>query len=440
MKKIFIILIFLCTILFARDYYISPSGADDFSTIQAAVDIAQAGDIIYIKSGTYHERIVFKHSGTANNYIVLKNFGKDKVIIDGTGINWGGTWGGLIDIFDLSYIVISGLEITHSTHAGIFLDTTHHVTIQDSKTLDTFSSGIGVWDSSQIIVRDNEVKLACNDGGQECITISNSNNVKVTYNEVHHNGPGTNGGEGIDVKEGSHHVQVKYNHVHHMRQSNRPALYADAWDVYTHHIIFESNVIHDIEANAIAVASEMGGLLESVTFVNNIIYNIQNEGLIVGGWTADGQTVASNPVENISIINNTFYNLGSDGIYVGNEDAKEIKIYNNIIQTKHNQLPLYVDYTPVAEVDIRHNMIDKYYANYGQIGDLLKDPKFVDAINDDFHLQFDSPAINAGIKNNFSILDYDKNSRFNDGKWDIGAYEYKKIKFDFLIPILYLLL
>jgi len=52
----------------------------------------------------------------------------------------------------------------------------------------------------------------------------------------------------------------------------------------------------------------------------------------------------------------------------------------------------------------------------------------------------DSPTINAGLQNNFSLLDYDKNSRLKDGLWDIGAYEYIGTDFAFLIPIWYLML
>ena len=440
MKKIFIIIISLCSVLFARDYYVSPLGTDDFTSIQNAVDMAQAGDTVYIKAGTYNERVFFSTSGTPSHPIVFKRYGQDHVVIDGTGIDWSESWGGLLDVSDVNYITISGLEVKHSTHAGYYMDNVHDVIIQYSHTYDTFSSGIGVWESNNIVLSHNEVELACNDGGEECISIATSHHVSVIYNEVHHAGPGSNGGEGIDVKEGSHDVQVKYNHVHHMSGADRPALYADAWDLHTYHILFEANRVHDIKANAIAVASEMGGLLEDVTFVNNIIYNVQSEGMIVGGWTADGQTVSSNPVEHISIINNTFYNFRGDGIYVGNEDAKDIKIYNNIIQSRHNQFPIYIDYIPVSQVEIRHNLLDRDYDAYGQIGDRVGNPLFIDALHGDYHLQSNSPAINAGIPNNLSLLDYDKNNRQNNGQWDIGAYEYVGTNIAFLIPILYLLL
>ena len=449
--RLILFLFIYTTFITAQTYYVdnNPNNDDaNFRTIEEAIDNVQVGDTILIKAGTYHERIYIETSGTQAKPIVIKNYKNDKVIIDGTGITWDGTWGGLLHIDRCSYIKVSGLTIQHSTHAGIFLDNAHYVNIENMKTYDTFSSGIGVWNCSDIEVSSNEVNLACNDGEQECISVSNSHHVNVTYNEVHHSGPGTNGGEGIDIKEGSYDVAVKYNEVHHIYGGSRPGLYADAWNVPTHHILFDSNRVHHIAGNAMSVASEMGGPLKYVTFVNNIIYENADGGLIVGGWTAEGEEVSSNPVEHISIINNTFYNTGGDGIYIDNTYAKDIKIYNNIIQSRDKvELPLYMkEDVNLSEVDIRNNLVDSEPYSYGQIGDIVGDPLFVDATHGDFHLQIDSSAIDAGLQDNFSLLDYDKNSRLKNGLWDIGAYEYKKepstidTDFAFLIPIWYLLL
>ena len=447
MKQIrfYLLFIYFFTVtIVAQEYTVSASGGEDYTTIQAAVNIVQAGDTITIKAGTYHERVYIETSGTKSNPIVIKNYQNDKVIIDGTGINWEGTWGGLFELSYCGYISVSGIEIRHSTHAGIFLDDAHHIVIKNTKTDDTFSSGIGVWGGRYVLISKNEVKLACNDGEQECISIVTSHHVDVIENEVHHTGPGTNGGEGIDVKQGSHDVTVKYNHVHHIDNPDRPALYADASDLYTHHILFESNRVHDIGGNGVSVASELGGLLAHVTFVNNIIYNNHDGGMIIGGWSGE-DNVTSNPVEHINIINNTFYNTGGDGIYVDNIYAKDIKIYNNIIQSKNQQeSPISIkDGVNIAELDIRKNMVDSEPYSYGQSSEVVADPLFVDAVNGDFHLQFNSPAIDAGIQNSFSLLDYEKNSRLKDGIWDIGAYEANRktnSDFSFLIPILYLLM
>ena len=422
--------------LYATDYYVSPNGGATFTTIQEAVDTAHSGDTVYIKAGTYHERISFNHSGTATHPIVVKNFEQDKVIINGNNINWSVSWGGLLDFSEVSYINLSGLEVINSTHAGIFLDDCHHITIKNSKTHNTYSSGIGVWYSNHIRVKNNEVSLACNDGGEECISIVDSYRVVVEYNEVHHNGPGSDGGEGIDVKQGSHDVLVAHNEVHHL--NNRIGLYTDPWNTHTYNITFDGNSVHDCTNFGMAIASEMGGLIEHVTFMNNLIYNNLDGGMAVGGWTAEGQTVASNPIRHINIINNTIYNnINSDGLYIANPDVIDIKVHNNIIG-KNDDSQIYIENTPLSEVSLNSNLVEGITGHYGEKNQIVANPLFVDAKNGDFHLMSNSPAINKGISNKLVLDDFDGTKRPQNAAWDIGAYEYNNIAF--LIPIYYLLL
>ena len=85
--------------------------------------------------------------------------------------------------------------------------------------------------------------MACNNGAQECITISNSSNCEIFKNHVHHNGPGTNGGEGIDVKQGSHDGDVHHNYVHNLPK--RLGIYVDAYEKHTYNINVYQNKVHD---------------------------------------------------------------------------------------------------------------------------------------------------------------------------------------------------
>ena len=72
-------------------WYVATTGSDaaagdishPFKTIQKAVDVAQAGDTIYVRGGTYHERVRMKGSGTAGNPITLTNYNGETVIICG---------------------------------------------------------------------------------------------------------------------------------------------------------------------------------------------------------------------------------------------------------------------------------------------------------------------------------------------------------------------
>jgi len=444
MKKLtytFLLTLLSSISLYATVYYVSPTGDADFNTIQAAVNTAQAGDTIYIKAGTYHERILFSRSGHVDKPIVIKNNAKEIVTIDGDGINWDVNWGGLLDFDHVSYIHISGLTVINSSHAGIFLDTSDHIRIERSKTNNTYSSGIGVWYSHHINIINNEVSLACNNGGEECISIVHSHNVLVDRNEVHHNGPGSIGGEGIDVKEGSHDVMVSHNEVHHLNE--RIGLYTDPWDTHTYNIVFDSNRVHDCTNFGMAIASEMGGLIEHVIFMNNLVYHNFDGGMAVGGWTADGQSVDANPIHHLTIINNTIYdNQNSDGLYIANPDIKDIKVYNNIIG-RNDDSQIYIENASLSEIDIKANLIEGITGNYGEQKQVTGDPKLIDAASGDFHLLPHSPAINQGISHTIATHDHDGIKRPQENAWDIGAYEYIKTKenpYAFLVPILYLLL
>ncbi len=75
--------------LFATDYYVAKNGNDSnsgtidspFLTITKAANIAVAGDVVYIREGTYEETLTPKNSGTAGNPIVFQSYNGEKVII-----------------------------------------------------------------------------------------------------------------------------------------------------------------------------------------------------------------------------------------------------------------------------------------------------------------------------------------------------------------------
>ena len=100
----------------AKTYYVSTSGNNSASglaektawrTITHAATRAQAGDTVKIKGGYYgHEHVVIQNSGTVANPIVLEGYGGTP-LIDGLG---GGGYG--IDIRAKSHITIIGLAVT----------------------------------------------------------------------------------------------------------------------------------------------------------------------------------------------------------------------------------------------------------------------------------------------------------------------------------------
>src|SRR4051812_49125852 len=81
-------------------YYVSTSGNDSspgtlsnpFKTIQRAANIANPGDTVLVRGGTYRETVKPAHSGTSSGRIVFKPYNGESVTISGADpINdWSG--------------------------------------------------------------------------------------------------------------------------------------------------------------------------------------------------------------------------------------------------------------------------------------------------------------------------------------------------------------
>ncbi len=429
-------LLFLTTnSIYANTYFVATSGNDTnpgteiqpWKTIQKAANTLIAGDTVFIKAGVYNERVIVQNSGILNNYIVFSKYRNDTVVIDGNGISWGGAWNGLFDISDKSYIQIIGFEILNANYGGIWAENSDHIIIDGNYTYNTFSSGIGVWNSSYVTVKNNEIELACNDGEQECITISNSNNCNIKSNNVHNNGMGTNGGEGIDIKQGSYDINVFQNVVHHINE--RIGIYADAWDSHTYNINIYQNSVYNCGNNGMVVQSEMGGVIEHVTFFNNIIYHNKWDGIAVGSVTAS-DTVSSTPVNYINIFNNTIYQNGSSfggwayGILVDNPDANNVTIRNNICDENDAQIAIQqINSGGIVDHNLFYGENTASGTLYGS-DSIIGNPLFIDTLVFNFHLLHNSPAIDNGSSVNTPNLDFDNNNRPSGVGFDIGAYEY----------------
>jgi parallel beta-helix repeat protein len=407
-------------------YYVAPTGDDSnpgtqaqpWQTIQKAADTLTAGEIVQIRAGTYNERILPQNSGTEGNPIFYLTYPGETVTIDGAGIELPDDLAGLFEVAGKDYITISGLHVIHAgpyaDNAGILIHSSSHILVENISTKDTASSGIGVWESEHVIIDGNWVESAGTGGGQECITMAGSANFEVRNNTVVDCQK-----EGIDAKDGSSNGRIYKNVVSRPRAVG---IYVDAWDKSTHDIEIFQNIVHDSESAGFTIASEMGGQLTNIRLYNNIAYRNYTYGIEISRCCS-----SSHPMEGITIINNTVYENGigwGGGIIDDNAQAQNVVIRNNLAsQNLTFQIAVAVD-VPPGSVTVDHNLVDGFrgYEDevYGE--DYVEgEASFVDSAAGDFHLQPDSPAIDAGSTADVPADDFDGEIRPQDGDGDGAA-------------------
>src|SRR4051812_6092641 len=77
--------------LLSASYFVAANGSDNnsgtisapFRTIQRAANVALAGDKVEIRSGTYHEDVIPRHSGAPGKPIVFEAYNGENVTVSG---------------------------------------------------------------------------------------------------------------------------------------------------------------------------------------------------------------------------------------------------------------------------------------------------------------------------------------------------------------------
>jgi len=176
----------------AATYYVSPSGSDassgaltaPFATLQKAVNLANPGDTIYMRGGTYTlaAQINIGRNGSSANLITVLNYPGEVPILDGialTNQNDSNIWAN-----NLSWWHFKGLEIKNGPSMGIWLTGASHDNIIDQ------------------CVTHHNVRLRSSGGGAGILIDGTSANNLILNNDSHHNGNpaiSANAGDGIGV-------------------------------------------------------------------------------------------------------------------------------------------------------------------------------------------------------------------------------------------------
>ncbi len=416
----------------ATTYYVNATYGNDswpgndetqpWRTIQHAADTVSAGATVYVMGGTYNERVAITKSGSPGNYITFAAYPGQTPIIDGTGLV--GNWDGIIHITSANWIKVIGFTVKNSVWNGIMIDElggsrSSNIIIQNNLVRDIGYTGIYAQNSDYITYDGNTVTNTQTNGfggpansqQNENVDLIGVNNFEIKNNYIY----ATANFESIDVKEGSSYGSIHHNSI---IPTQSAGIYIDSQGKNAQNIDVYNNWIHDGISpwtRGIALATESRGSLKNVAVYNNIVNNNAAIGIAIASYSRG-------PIDNVTISSNTVYNNGlvdswGGGIIIEYRSAKNIKIVNNIAYNNTG----------------RGNLVTDNRRNSALYTNLVgTDPKFIDANNQDFHLQSSSPAIDNGSRPSPTLFvpafDFDNVQRPQpvNGAYDIGAFEYKQ--------------
>jgi parallel beta-helix repeat protein len=366
-------------------YYVAPNGSDSndgslaspWATLNHAIREAEPGDTIMMREGSYETNEVWINrdrglGGAEGQYLTIKSYpgetasvgGSRRIILEADFVRIEGLH------FRLPYRISGrgeGNQILNNTFQG-----------------PQPSYGAIEYGGINSLIQGNRIEIT--EGGG-----SLHHGIYLHYgtgNIVRNNTISGTGGYGIHVYD-----ENKYG-------GSMPR-YED--------ILIEGNVVTNASSSCIILSAgestSLGVEMDGIVVRRNIVTNC-----------SDGITVRYyGQIRNIEIYNNSVYDNRSNGISVSAYDVDDVTIKNNILSSNGNrQISISSSLTHLV---VSHNLYHQPESIGSGTNDdtpIFGDPLFVNPSAGDFHLQANSPAIDAGM---------DVGLPYVGTAPDIGAYE-----------------
>lgn len=383
----------------------------EFATIQAAADVARAGDTVLVHDGSY-AGFQITRSGTQAGPIVFRAAGTGAVI-DRDGPTRDG-----IRFQNVSHVTVDGFRIQNTTERCI-----------------AARGATSTSPMTNLVIRNN----VCTNGGIQGFYLSQVANSVVENNRISgtRGDSANNNGHGIYLANaGSDNTVIRGNVIfNNVGSPSAEGIHFNGdisigGDGVISGLIIEDNILYANRNNGL----NMDGVQDSV-IRNNLIYGNGRHALRVY------QIDASAGPARLTIVNNTFVTSSSSGWAIKlSEDAGGHVIFNNILLGTSGSLcvgntNLVSNNNAVVDrfsLDNEANTIQLATWRTGTQNDFnsfttSSTALFVDPNNADYSLNGTSPAMDRGVPSlsgiSAPVTDLNGAARPQGPGFDIGAYE-----------------
>ncbi len=453
-------------------YYVANNGNDSnpgtlsqpWRTITKAASTAAAGDTVYITPGMYRENVTFTRSGSPDAQITFSGKNPPTIVSATkssayTCLNSNNACVIGILTVEGSQVILKNLEIVGPSPdpgelAGINVKGTFDQVISNY-THNTWKEGIALRDTSQAtVVMNNTITYAVVSGiwFDGLYQFIYGNTITHTVTRPPDGSSLSTDTDADGIRFFGKYSTVRANIIKDIFVEESPA------SDYPHSDCFQSwrdAVDITFEANYCELANSQASLpmqkffmIERGSGANigdfDIVSNIFVSKSSRQSWTpiqigSDSCSTIS-PLLDITIANNTFVRTGSipgdTAILMRCTNTAEIKnntFYNfgnesssYILQDKNNNINVTIEKNAVYNVNGEVPEGGPYPGD--NIASLwMNNPLFVNATGGDYHLQSDSPLIDAGADMSGVVVRDFSGATWSEGMpYDIGAYEYRQ--------------